>query len=122
MPFYDFPVPVFVVFATLKQPCMRYLYTLVFTFFTTVGFAQHFSLNDLVSFTGYTPSRFENSISKKGFRSAGFSTNDAPTYSWHATKKAEVEERSIFKSDKEDPQLLGSRPRRRMNLTGCAPS
>ena len=72
------------------------------------AYSQGFSLNDLVSYTGYTPSRFENFISKRGYRMDGFNTMaEGRAYTWHAKKaKDEPVEKSIFKSDKEDKALI----------------
>lgn len=84
-----------------------YLTFLLFVLFSS-AYSQRFSLNDLVGFTAYTPSRFENSISKKGYRNAGFNTNfDARAYTWHDKKaKEDPIEKSIFKSDKEDKATI----------------
>jgi hypothetical protein len=80
---------------------------LYLTLFTVAVFSnalsQSFSLNDLVSYTGYTPNRFENSIAKKGYRTVGFNNStDGRTYTWKDKKKEEGIEKAIAKSDKED--------------------
>src|SRR6476620_141644 len=88
---------------------MRKLYaTFLLLFLSCCAYSQGFSLNDLINYTSYTPSRFENSISKRGYRMDGFnSMAEGRAYTWHA-KKAKVEpvEKTIFKSDKEDKAII----------------
>ena len=68
---------------------------------------QGFSLNDLVNFTGYTPSRFENSISKKGYRMDGYANGaEGLSFTWRNKKRETTAEKSIFKSDKEDKATI----------------
>lgn len=75
--------------------------------------SQSLSLNDLVSYTAYTPSRFENSISKRGYRMDGFNTTaEGRSYTWHNKKSKEAPkedpvEKSIFKWDNNDKTTIG---------------
>ena len=66
--------------------------------------SQGFSLNDLVNYTAYTPSRFENSVEKRGYRMAGFNADfEGRAYTWHPKKAVgNPVEKSIFKLDKND--------------------
>lgn len=76
--------------------------------FCTIGLfcsahSQSFSLNDLVGYTSYTPTRFENSITKKGYRTEGFnSRTEGHTYIWQDKKREAGMEKVIAKSDKDD--------------------
>lgn len=82
---------------------IKFYVTLCTAVFVSTAQGQSFSLNDLVGYTGYTPSRFENSITKRGYRTAGFNNNaDGRTYTWQDKKKVEGIEKAIAKSDLED--------------------
>lgn len=82
--------------------------------FVLSAHSQSFSLNDLVSYTAYNSSRFENSIAKRGYRTAGFNTTvEGRAYTWHEKKAKEAKEeneepveKSIFKCDKEDKATI----------------
>ena len=66
---------------------------------------QKFSMGDLVNLTGYTPSKFDNYVSRRGYRAASEFGNTSPegiTYNYF-DKKAKVEypENFIAKYDNE---------------------
>jgi hypothetical protein len=92
----------------LKQFCMKKIYLTIFII--GVGgcaFGQSFSLNDLVGYTAFTPSRFENSIARKGYRNTSYGNfAEGVSYTWHSKKKETTAEKSIFKSDKEDKATI----------------
>jgi hypothetical protein len=65
------------------------------------AFGQSFSLNDLIDYTAYTPSKFENSVGKRGYRSTAYGNiADGVSYTWH-NKKIDTVQKSIFKCNKE---------------------
>lgn len=68
---------------------------------------QTLSLNDLVGYTSYTPARFENSITRKGYRTAGFGRRtDGSTYTWQDKKRDESIENAIAKTDGENKATI----------------
>src|SRR5215218_6825171 len=90
--------------------CMKKFYlTLAILFLFCCARSQQFSLNDLVGYTGYTPSRFENTIAKKGYRNSGFdAVSEGQTYTWFNKKHVEdAPEKTISKWDKEDKAIIG---------------
>ena len=85
----------------------KFYLTLVILVFCYAARSQRFSLNDLIGYTAYTPSRFENSIAKKGYRNAGFNNDfDGKEYTWHDKKRVDTAEKSIFKWDGEDKATI----------------
>lgn len=71
------------------------------------AYSQNVSLNDLVSYTAYTPFRFENTIAKRGYRTDGYNSTDGRSYTWRNKKKEEGTEKSIFKYDEADRTTIG---------------
>lgn len=66
--------------------------------------SQDFSVSDLVSYTAYTPARFQTSVARKGFRMAGFNSGEeGRAYTWHPKKATTVDsvERTIFRYEKD---------------------
>lgn len=87
---------------------MRKLYLTLFTIALSYGaFSQGISLNDLVDYTGYTPSRFDNSVTKRGYRTAGYgAAANGVSYTWHNKKKQDSTLKTIFKSDNDDKAVI----------------
>ena len=70
--------------------------------------SQSFSLDDLVGYTGYSPARFQTSISKRGYRMDGFDrASEGRSYTWHPKKATQnTVEKSIFKQDGSDMAMI----------------
>jgi hypothetical protein len=90
---------------------LKFYLTLCTIIFISGAYSQNVSLNDLVNYTGYTPARFGNIISKRGYRTAGFGSEsfgtEGKTYTWHNKKKEDTGEKVLFKSDQADKAIIG---------------
>ena len=87
---------------------MKKLYLSVFialTAFTATG--QSFSVDDLVSLTGFPNSKFDSYVARKGYKSLSFVSNDSLAYSYYDKKAKEVHpDDFILKSTTEDRAII----------------
>lgn len=93
----------------LKTVWMKKLYLTLFIALVYNGAsAQGFSMDDLVSLTSFTSSKFDNYVSKKGYRNAGiYAGSDSLAYTYFDKKAKELQpEMQILKCDKEDKATI----------------
>ena len=70
---------------------MKKFYLIVLTIFNcAAALGQSFSIDDLVSMTGYPNSKFDSYVARKGYKSLSFVSNDSLAYSYYDRKAKEV--------------------------------
>lgn len=88
---------------------MRQFYLAAFSFFLFSGAsAQRFSMDDLVSFTGFPTEKFDNYISKRGYRQQDVPLgSDSLAYAYYDKKaKAQAFEKFILRCNNEDRAVI----------------
>ena len=101
-------MPVSVQVRLLNRYFMKKLYLILFLNFGFVSaFGQSFSVEDLVTMTGYPNSKFDSYVARKGYRSLSFVSNDSLAYSYYDKKAKEVHpDDFILKSTTEDRAII----------------
>lgn len=86
----------------------KFYLTLFIAFLFTGASAQSFSMDDLVSLTSFTSTRFDNFVSKKGYRSSGlYAGSDSLAYIYFDKKAKELQpEKQILKCDRQDKATI----------------